>query len=96
MAVLSSREWRDQDRGGRLPGQGRSAGFRMLTAYRARTRSVFLFGFAKSERENIEDDELATLRDIARGWFAANAMALARAITDGVVQEVEYDPEEEN
>jgi len=78
------------------PGQGRSAGFRILIAYRARTRSVFLFGFAKSERENIEEDELATLRDIARGWFAAEAMALARAITDGVIQEVEYDPEEEN
>jgi hypothetical protein len=42
------------------PGQGRSGGFRALIAYRARTRSVFLFGFAKSARGNVDDDELLT------------------------------------
>jgi hypothetical protein len=78
------------------PGQGRSGGFRVLIAYRARARSVFLFGFAKSERENFEEDELATLRDIARGWFAADTKAIARAISDGLLQEVDYDHEEEN
>ena len=30
------------------PGQGRSGGYRVLIAYRAKTRSAFLFGFAKS------------------------------------------------
>ena len=70
---------------------GRSGGYRVLIAYRAKTRSVFLFGFAKSERENIDDDELATLRDIAKGWLEANAGALA----DGLIQEVEHDEEEE-
>jgi hypothetical protein len=37
------------------PGQGRSGGYRVLIAYRARLRSVFLFGFAKSELDNIDD-----------------------------------------
>jgi len=77
------------------PGEGRSGGYRVLIAYRAKTRSVFLFGFAKSERENIDDDELATLRDIAKGWLEANAGALARALADGLIQEVEHDEEEE-
>jgi hypothetical protein len=77
------------------PGEGRSGGYRVLIAYRAKTRSVFLFGFAKSERDNIDDDELATLRDITKGWLAANAGALARAVADGLIQEVEYDEEEE-
>jgi hypothetical protein len=45
-------------------GQGRSGGFRMLLAYREGHRAVFLYGFAKSERENIADDELETLREI--------------------------------
>jgi len=49
------------------PGQGRSGGYRVLLAYRRKTRAVFLFAFAKSERDNIDDNELATLRDIARG-----------------------------
>ena len=77
------------------PGEGRSGGYRVLIAYRAKTRSVFLFGFAKSERENIDDDELATLRDIAKGWLQASAGALARAVADGLIQEVEHDEEEE-
>jgi hypothetical protein len=46
-------------------GQGRSGGYRMLIAYRAGHRAVFLYGFAKRERENIDPDELATLREIA-------------------------------
>jgi hypothetical protein len=77
------------------PGQGRSGGYRVLAAYRRKTRAVFLFGFAKSERDNVEDDELATLRDIARGWLEADGKALARAIEDGLIQEVAYDDEEE-
>lgn len=76
------------------PGQGRSGGYRVLPAYRVNTLSVFLYGFAKNERDNIDGDELATLRDIARGWFQANTTALARAVADGLVQEVKYGEEE--
>jgi hypothetical protein len=76
------------------PGQGRSGGYRVLIAYRARTLSVFLYGFAKSERDNVDDNELATLRDIARAWFQADAKALARAVADGLMEEVAYDEEE--
>jgi hypothetical protein len=35
-------------------------------------RSVFLFGFAKNERENIEDAELKTLREIAATFLKAD------------------------
>lgn len=35
------------------PGQGRSGGYRTVLAYRSGDRAVFLYGFAKSERENI-------------------------------------------
>ena len=76
------------------PGQGRSGGYRVLIAYRPLTLSVFLYGFAKSERENVDDDELATSRDIAKGWFQADANTLARAIADGLIQEVMYDDQE--
>jgi hypothetical protein len=72
-------------------GQGRSGGYRVLIAYRRSNRAVFLYGFAKSERENIDDDELATLQDIAAGWLKANDAKLGRAIADGFVQEVDYE-----
>jgi hypothetical protein len=72
-------------------GQGRSGGYRVLIAYQRSNRAVFLYGFAKSERENIDDDELATLQDIAAGWLKANDAKLGRAIADGFVQEVDYE-----
>jgi hypothetical protein len=75
------------------PGQGRSGGFRVLIAYRARVRSVFLFGFAKNALANVDDDELATLRDIAKAWLQADAPGLARALDEGLIQEVNYEEE---
>lgn len=71
-------------------GQGRSGGYRVLIAYRHQTLSVFLYGFAKNERDNIDDDELATLRDITKGWLHADPEALSRAIANGLIQEVAY------
>ncbi len=72
-------------------GQGRSGGHRMLIAYRAGERAVFLYGFAKSERENIGPDELATLREIGAAWLAADAGEIAQALQDKVLQEVDGD-----
>lgn len=72
-------------------GQGRSGGYRMLLAYRSGERAVFLYGFAKNERENIEGDELQTLREIGAGWLAADAKGIARAILEDALQEVKDD-----
>ena len=74
-------------------GQGRSGGYRLLIAYRFGDRSVFLYGFAKNERENIVEDELATLREIAAGWLEADDKRLKDAIEEGVLQEVRYGEE---
>lgn len=72
-------------------GEGRSGGYRMLIAYRAGTRAVFLYAFAKNERENIEPDELLTLREIGAAWLAADVRRIARALHEGVLQEVASD-----
>ena len=62
----------DADLGGHVikqrvarPSQGRSGGYRTLVAFRIETRAVFLHGFAKSEQDNISDDELKELRKAA-------------------------------
>jgi len=73
------------------PGQGRSGGFRMMIAYRAGNRAVFLYGFAKNERANIEPDELLSLREIGAAWLEADAKKIALAIEEGVLQEVDDD-----
>jgi hypothetical protein len=48
----------------------------------------------RQERDNIDADELATLRDIAKGWLEADAAALARALEDELIEEVAYDGED--
>jgi hypothetical protein len=75
-------------------GKGRSGGYRMLLAYRHGHRAVFLYGFAKNERENIGDDELQTLREAGAAWLAANAQQITRALKENALQEVADDEED--
>lgn len=72
-------------------GQGRSGGYRMLVAYRTGHRAVFLYAFAKRERENIDADELLTLREIGAAWLAADPRRITQAIEEGALQEVVND-----
>lgn len=88
----------DADLGGGLikqrvarAGQGRSGGYRMMIAFRVADRAVFLFGFAKNERDNIGPKELATLREAAAGWLAADRLALDRAVREELLVEVKYE-----
>ncbi len=88
----------DADLGGGLikqrvarQGQGRSGGYRMLVAFRVQGRAVFLYGFAKSERENIEPNELLSLRQIASLWLAAEPEKIALAVAHGALQEIDDD-----
>jgi hypothetical protein len=74
-------------------GQGRSGGYRVLVAYRIGDRAVFLYGFAKQERENIGPDELHILREIGASWLSANAGRIARALAEAALQEVTDDEE---
>jgi len=72
-------------------GQGRSGGYRLLIAYRSGKRAVFLYGFAKSERDNIEADELETIKEIGAAWLEAKKERLEYAINTGILREVSYD-----
>jgi len=90
----------DADLGGGLikqrvarPGKGRSSGYRVIVAYRARNKAVFLLGFAKSERENISTEELTFLRQLAENWLAADAAKLRNEIQAGNLQEIKDDEE---
>ncbi|MEN6360121.1 MAG: type II toxin-antitoxin system RelE/ParE family toxin [Smithella sp.] len=72
-------------------GQGRSGGYRLLIAYRSGKRAVFLYGFAKSERDNIEADELETIKEIGAAWLEAKKARLEYAINEGILREVSYE-----
>jgi hypothetical protein len=88
----------DADLGGGLikqrvarQGQGRSGGYRMIDAYQAGRRAVFLYAFGKNARENIDPDELDDLRRVGLNWLGSLAPRIAIALKDGALQEVELD-----
>lgn len=74
-------------------GKGRSGGYRTIVAFRAGNRAVFLYGFAKSDLENIPSEALAKLREIGANWLNANNETLRGAIKDGSLKEVSDAPE---
>jgi hypothetical protein len=74
-------------------GQGRSGGYRTLIVYRARDRVIFVFGFAKSERENIGPEELADLRTTAELLLAYDDKQLDEAVANDELWEIECDDE---
>ncbi len=86
----------DADLGGGLikqriarAGQGRSGGFRTLIAFRSGYVAVFVYGFGKNERENIEEAELEVLREIAAGWLSSSSEAWDRQVSEGLALEIE-------
>jgi len=88
----------DADLGGGLikqrvarTGKGRSGGYRMLVAYREGDKAIFVYGFAKSDRDSISPDELETWRKVAADWFNADDDRLAEAILDSSLTEIDGD-----
>ena len=69
-------------------GQGKSGGFRTLIVFRAGTRAIFVHGFAKSEKDNIDKDELVALKRLATDLLGYDDKPLARAVASGVLLEV--------
>jgi len=70
------------------PGQGKSAGFRTLIVFRAGRRAVFVYGFAKNEKDNIAKDELVALKKLASELLAYDDKTLVRVLESGVLVEI--------
>ena len=74
-------------------GGGKSGGFRTIILFRAGERAFFVYGFAKNERDNIRDDELAAFKMLAAEMLTYDDAALAGALTVGALIEVTCDDE---
>ena len=92
----------DADLGGGLlkkriarPGQGKSGGFRTLVATNKGARWVFVFGFPKNERSNIDKDEEQALKTLAAHLMSLTAQALDKAQRAGELIEVDCDAQDE-
>lgn len=92
----------DADLGGGLfkkrigrPGQGKSGGFRTLVATNKGNRWVFVFGFPKNERSNIDKDEAEALKKLAAHLLSLTPQAIGKAQRAGELLEVDCDAQDE-
>ncbi|MCY4236861.1 MAG: type II toxin-antitoxin system RelE/ParE family toxin [Rhodospirillaceae bacterium] len=72
-------------------GGGRSGGFRMIVLFRRGALAFFVYGFAKSDQENLRRDELETYRLLANRYLALDEKGLAAAQAAGAIVEVKCD-----
>lgn len=88
----------DADLGGGLikkrigrPGGGKSGGYRTLVATNKGDRWMFVFGFPKSERSNMDKDEADALKKLAAHLLSMTLQAVNTATMAGELVEVDCD-----
>jgi hypothetical protein len=77
------------------PGQGKRGGFRTLIATNKGDRWIFVYGFPKNERSNIDKDEEEALKKLASSLLTLTPEDLDQAEDNNEVIEVNCDAEEE-
>ena len=70
---------------------GKSSGFRTIIVYQENEKAIFLYGFGKNEKENIDKSELQYLKKLGSDILALNSEQLEESIG----QKILYDLEEE-
>lgn len=73
------------------PGQGKSGGYRTLVATNKGNRWVFVYGFPKNKRSNIDKDEEEALKNLAAHLLSLTAQAVTKARQAGELIEVDCD-----
>lgn len=71
-----------------LPGRGKSGSTRTIIATRFAGVLFFLYGFEKSDRDNISAKELALYQRLARGFLEMTEVQIASALAEQVLVEV--------
>jgi len=74
-----------------LPGRGKRGSTRTLLATNRNDRWFFVFGFEKNERVDISENELESLKKVAKDLLGLTAAQIAVALGEGSLVEVEHE-----
>ena len=74
-------------------GKGKRGGYRMLLVFRAGDRSVFVFGFPKNAKANLNPVELDVYQKLAQIYLSFSVASLTKALGEGELEEVDYNGE---
>lgn len=69
-------------------GGGKSGGFRSIILFRREDKAFFVYGFAKSDRDSIRQDELEAFRKLANTMLSLDEAGLAAAVGNGTIMEI--------
>lgn len=76
-------------------GQGKSGGYRTIVIYWTKVRAIFVFGFAKSGKADLDTDELEGYRELAKAYLAKTENDMDNYVVAGALMEVMGDGEED-
>lgn len=72
-------------------GQGKRGGFRTLVATNRSSRWIFVFGFPKNQRGNINDNELLALKKLSDHFLSLSQAEIVQVLNAGELLEVNCD-----
>ncbi len=71
-------------------GEGKRGGYRTILVYRLKSRVVFVYGFPKSAKSNLNALELEAYQKLAKIYLSLKDAAITKAINAGELIEVDY------
>jgi hypothetical protein len=70
------------------PGAGKSGGYRVIVFFRSGERTFYMYGFAKSNRGNINESQLKDFKIAAKVVFAYTDAQLDERVKSGMYEEI--------
>ena len=65
-------------------GQGKSGGFRTIVVFRKEDVAIFVYGFAKNEKDNLDKEELRYFKKLAKDLLSLQSKKYLELIKQGV------------
>ncbi|MEE9345842.1 MAG: type II toxin-antitoxin system RelE/ParE family toxin [Methylococcales bacterium] len=86
----------DADLGGNIikqriarKGQGKSSGYRTIVIFKQGDKAFFVYGFAKSERENLKENELKYYKESAEIYLSMSNEQIDKLLKTSELTEIE-------
>jgi hypothetical protein len=70
------------------PGEGKSGGYRVIVFFKSEERTFFVYGFAKSDKGNIDRRDLRIFKERSKDAFSMTETQINARLRDGTLVEV--------
>ena len=75
-------------------GEGKRGGYRTIIVYQKGKRAIFVYGFTKSDKDNLSVKELEGYQELAQIYSRFSKADIAKAVHGNELQEIGYEEEE--